>query len=407
MVESEIRRTVSVKLQLSGEERSQLKSTIEEYRWAANYILDAAWDGEAERPRMHSRQALHHQTYDSVRSETGLHSAHVQLSRDRAIEALQSVVELRDRGQRAGKPQFTSEFLDFNRKTMTISGDSVSLATLDGRQTAGLCLPDDEATPHYDYLLDSEFEPCRSTVTKRCDDWYLNVGLKRTIDVEPLESSHPGILGIDLGVTNLAVSSTGKFWNGDQIRHWRNLHQRRRRRFQQRGSRAAHENIQNLKIRFQGKIKQALHTVANEIVEEAQDYGCPVIAVEDLTGIYQPGQRWPAIGTWTYRTLVEYVRYKSIPKGIRVAAVDPKNTSKRCSSCGNVDSANRTRQRQFECKDCGYQNHADYNAAKNVGLKYLHQDQTGTDGGAPAGVRVNGGLITEDGYQKFETDKGT
>nr|WP_233488552.1 hypothetical protein [Halodesulfurarchaeum formicicum] len=38
---------------------------------------------------------------------------------------------------------------------------------------------------------------------------------------------------------------------------------------------------------------------------------------------------------------------------------------------------------------CGYENQADYNAAKNIGLRYLRRNQTGSGGGAPVGVRLN------------------
>ena len=47
----------------------------------------------------------------------------------------------------------------------------------------------------------------------------------------------------------------------------------------------------------------------------------------------------------------------------------------------------------FECLKCGYENHADYNAAKNIGLRYLRRNQTGGDEGAPVGVRLNRGMF--------------
>jgi hypothetical protein len=42
----EVRRTVPVKLDVTDEQADLLHETIDEFLWAANYVVDAAWDGE-------------------------------------------------------------------------------------------------------------------------------------------------------------------------------------------------------------------------------------------------------------------------------------------------------------------------------------------------------------------------
>ena len=49
---------------------------------------------------------------------------------------------------------------------------------------------------------------------------------------------------------------------------------------------------------------------------------------------------------------------------IRVAYINPAYTSQRCSRCGHVDARSRTIQAVFLCTSCGYEDHADLNAAK-------------------------------------------
>ena len=49
------------------------------------------------------------------------------------------------------------------------------------------------------------------------------------------------------------------------------------------------------------------------------------------------------------------------------------------------------------CQQCSYENHADYNAAKNVGLQYLRRRQSAGDGGAPVDVRLNRGTLNVSG----------
>jgi transposase len=47
--------------------------------------------------------------------------------------------------------------------------------------------------------------------------------------------------------------------------------------------------------------------------------------------------------------------------------------------------------------NCGCENRADYNAAKNIGVRYLRRNQTGGSGGAPLGVRLNSGTLNANG----------
>ena len=55
---------------------------------------------------------------------------------------------------------------------------------------------------------------------------------------------------------------------------------------------------------------------------------------------------------------------------------------------------------------CGYQNHADYNAAKNISLRYLRRIQTGDGGGAPVGVRLNRGTVNANGEYEPPASNG-
>ena len=50
----------------------------------------------------------------------------------------------------------------------------------------------------------------------------------------------------------------------------------------------------------------------------------------------------------------------------RVETVNPAFTSQRCSACGHVDSESRESQARFACTACGFADHADVNAARNI-----------------------------------------
>jgi transposase len=50
----------------------------------------------------------------------------------------------------------------------------------------------------------------------------------------------------------------------------------------------------------------------------------------------------------------------------RVEKVYPVYTSQRCSACGHMDADSRESQARFICTACGFADHADVNAAKNI-----------------------------------------
>jgi IS605 OrfB family transposase len=392
----EVRRTVPVKLDVTDAQADLLHETIDEFLWAANYVVDAAWDGEWAETRS---SVLHEQTYDEVREQTRLHSNHVQSARDRAVDALKGVVAKWSKGEYASLPTFSTPFVEYTQRNATLNDDHASLSTVKGRVTVGFVLPDKgRDTPHSEYLRSDEWEQTGATLHYRRGSFYLHVRTKADVDApEPAENGT--VLGVDLGVENIAVTSTGVFWTADELNHWRQEYVERRQSLQECGTRNAHENVQAVGRKETGRFEQYLHRVANELLDEAVESGCTVVAFEDLTDIRDRMANARKFHEWAFRRLYEYVAYKAEERGIAVEQVNPQYTSQRCSSCGFTARENRPSQDSFCCQQCGYENHADYNAAKNVGLKLLRRDQNGADGGAPVGVRLNTGMLNANGVK--------
>ncbi len=101
----------------------------------------------------------------------------------------------------------------------------------------------------------------------------------------------------------------------------------------------------------------------------------------------------PRVGV---RAVVECVKYKSELHGIDVAVVDPENTSRRCSHCGFTHPDNRDSE-AFVCLKCGYENHADYNAAKNRYCEYIHRGQKSRGGWATSQLALKSGMLNVNG----------
>jgi putative transposase len=392
----EKRRTVPVKLDADSADAALLQDTIDEFLWAANYVTRHAFEGEYVTT---SKTTLHDETYEDVRGETNLHSNHVQAARNKAAEACKSVVEKWKQGKKASMPHFTSSHLVYDHRTATFHEEYVTLATTDDRIEADYVLPDeDRDTPHSEYLFSDEYETTGAELHYRDGSWMLHIHCKTDVESDTsvqVTAENGMVLGVDLGVDNLAVTSTGTFWVGDEFDHWRREYEKRRGDLQEHGTRWAHKNIQSVGRKEEGRFKQTLHRISNDLVSEARKHGCSVIAFEELTDIRErTGASWGH--KWAFDRLYEYVEYKAAEYGIDVTQVDPENTSRRCSECGFTHPDNRDSE-DFECLKCSYENHADYNAAKNIGLRYLRRNQTGDGGGAPVGVRLNSGTLNVNG----------
>ena len=392
----EKRRTVPVRLTVNSDDAALLRDTVDEFLWAANYVTRHAFQGEYVTA---SKTTLNDDTYEDVRDDTRLHSNHVQAARNTAADACKSVVKKWENGKKASMPHFTSPHIVYDHRTATFHDEYVSLATVDGRIEADYVLPTEErGTPHAEYLFSDEYETTGAELHYTNGSWMLHIHCKT--DVEPdtseqVTTENGTVLGVDLGVHNLAVTSTGTFWTGNEFDHWRQEYETRRGDLQEHGTRWAHENIQSVGRKETGRFTMTLHRISNELVAEARSHGCSVIAFEDLTDIRErTGASWGH--KWAFNCLYEYVTYKAAEYGIKVEQVAPENTSRRCSTCGFTHPDNRENE-DFECLKCGYENHADYNAAKNIGLRYLRRNQTGSGGGAPVGVRLNSGTVNVNG----------
>jgi len=374
-----------------------LKDTIETFLWSVQYVVDHAFEGEY---IMTSKTALHNKTCDDVRVQTdGFNGGLVQAVRNKAAEACKSVVARWKQGKEASKPKFTSPHVVYDHRTATFHDEYVTLATTEGRVRANYVLPTEiRGTPHREYLFTDDYETTGAELHYRDGNWILHIHCKREVESDTSDQTtteNGAVLGVDLGVDNIAVTSTGTFWTADEFNHWHREYEKRCGDLQQCGTQWAHKAIEGVSRKQSGRFKTMLHRIVNELITEARETDCTIIAFEDLTGIRErTNASWGQ--KWAFSRLYDYVEYKTTRHGIVVEQIDPAGTSRRYSHCGFTDPTNRDGE-TFACGECGYENHADYNAAKNIGLRYLRRNQTGGDGGAPLGVRLNNGTLTVNG----------
>ncbi|MFC7047184.1 RNA-guided endonuclease InsQ/TnpB family protein [Halobacteriaceae archaeon GCM10025711] len=410
----DVRRTAVVKLAVSDEQRNALHRTVEQYLYCANRTAEYSWSDTSYTECKTNKRQVRDALYADLRQETDLQAQLVQAAIRRGVEAVKGVIERWKNGQRVSRPTFTAETMDYDTRSATFYRNKVSLATVEGRVEPSFVLPADSPTPYERYVLSENYEFRESTLRydAATDEFYLNISTRR-IDGDDAavseDAGHPDqtVLGIDLGVNSLAVASTGTFWQGDDYDHWCREFEKRRGEMQQRGTHAAHNALLRLGKREDAWRKQYIHTVANELVSEAVEHDCDVIVFEDLSGIRErlPHTKWHHV--WAFRRLFEYVSYKAPEQGVCVEQVEPNYTSQRCSrtDCGFTHEANRHGE-HFECQKCGYEVNSDYNAAKNIGLRYarnrthrLRSSPKSGTGDAQVDVRVNGGTLNGESHR--------
>ena len=118
--------------------------------------------------------------------------------------------------------------------------------------------------------------------------------------------------------------------------------------------------------------KQMLEVFVSELILLAKQNNCFVIAVENLSGIRVPNWRSKVLrylfSSWFHGKVAERLKHKAARHGIRIVAVNPKNTSRLCHVCGSKLSGSGL---YIRCKTCNKTWDRDYNAAVNIARKAL------------------------------------
>lgn len=349
-----MQRTASLKLDTTTEQSRQLTALQAAYTDACNRLVPVVVDH-----RCWNRVALHQLTYSRLRQETHLGS---QMACNAIFTVCKAYTAQRELGRiKKDAPVPTLNFrrasVHFDKHTYTLKGEAVSLYTLVGRTTVRLIIGEHQRT-----ILASGL-PTEAELVCRKGKWYFNLVIKS----EDCPVVAPGpVMGVDVGETTLAATSTGKLFGGGQLRDKRDRHLSLRRRLQFNGSQSARQLLCQVSGREQRHVTHINHETSKAIVKEALTKGASAIAMEDLTRIrdrIKAGKCMRArLHRWAWRQLQRFVQYKSQAVGIRVVYVNPAYTSQTCSQCGQMGVRRR---HQFVCS-CGLLAHSDVNGARNI-----------------------------------------
>ncbi|MEA5540510.1 transposase, partial [Limnoraphis robusta Tam1] len=185
--------TVKCKLIAPPDLTERVNETLVGFSDACNRILQVAKENNC-----WNTTKLHHLTYKPVREATGLKANHV-------CQAIRRVINQRKATKQIHKFRPTSINLDARTFKYVESEQKVGVTLKSGRVNFDLKIGG------YQIALLRGQSPTSATLSKsRKGNYYINIVVE--VPTQP-KNQTPKVLGVDLGLRDIATTSTGKSWD--------------------------------------------------------------------------------------------------------------------------------------------------------------------------------------------------
>ncbi len=231
------------------------------------------------------------------------------------------------------------------------------------------------------------------TVTKDPDGRYFASILTEDETSTPEVSFDGDILGVDVGLAHLAITSDGsKFANPKHVlRAEKNLKRKQQQLSRKQKGSNSRAKAKLLVAKAHSKTSNArkdyLHKISRRLVDENQ-----VIAVEDLhvKGMMQNHCLAKHIGDAGWGMFTNMLKYKAARAGKGYIEVNRFfASSKTCSCCLHQQDSMPLNIRTWTCDKCGVKHDRDINAAQNIRNEAIRMIAAG------AAPTANGGTVSQ------------
>lgn len=197
-------------------------------------------------------------------------------------------------------------------------------------------------------------------VIKKADGWYLSI----VTDYEIQKCDNQAEVGIDLGITQFAVTSDGQYFENirttEKYAKQLRIEQRslaRKKRFSKNFYKQV-EVIKKLYLKIQRTREDYLHKVSRELANNYQTVFLEDLKVSEMIQNKLYSKNILDVSWYKFKT---YLEYKT-----DVIKVDPKYTSQECNNCGHISKENRKTQANFKCVECDHEGNADFEASITI-----------------------------------------
>ena len=386
--------TAKLKLHTTPEQFAALRATQLAYRDSLNFVSQYAFA----QGKISNAVRLHDGTYDEVRTRYHLHSqmaCSVPRQVGATYKALWTKVQQNADARKAGytkkrykgldkAPKYVSPTLTYQyKKDFSFKAKQhISVLTLDGR----VIVPYTGYQKHMALIQHgAQIGAAKLWYDKPNKAFSLLVSLEIE-RADPTPEMHTSVVGVDVGVRYLAVTSDTKgacsFHSGKGVVPKANHYARLRKRLQKKGTRSATRRLVAISGRERRLKQDANHVVSKRILDA---HPSSLIGLEHLTDIRERTKRRhgkkatkkqrkanAASSQWSFAALQSMIAYKALLSGSMAITVDAHYTSKACPRCGHTCDANRPKHGLlFVCQNCHYTLHADLVGARNIVMRTL------------------------------------
>lgn len=386
--------TAKLKLEVTQEQKEQLRVTSLAYRNALNYTSGVAF----EMGKTHNGTKIQKEVYYILREQFKLPSqmaCNVPRQVGGTYKSLRTKLKQNEEAIRAGRtkrrykgldkpPKYVSRTctLNYQRDYSFVKDQKVSVITLDGRIKVNY----QSYSKHLEMINSgvARIGTAKLWYSKPTKTYYLLISME--VEVPELTSSDINrVMGVDVGQRYIAVTADtqnkAQFFSGKQVRHKASRYVKARKSLQRKDTRSATKRLVALSGRERRFIADTNHCVAKEVVTPST-----LIGLENLTHIRErtsPRKKGKKASKkqrkansnkarWSFAELHSFIDYKAVLSGSLAVKVDAHYTSQACPCCGHTSKENRPNKGlTFVCQQCGYTLHADLIGARNVALRVL------------------------------------
>lgn len=336
--------TLQIKLLPTQEQFVSLKNTLIEANTACNEISQTAWN-----KKVFNQFKLHKEVYHPIKSSFNLSAQMVV----RCISKVTDAYKLDRKVKREFRPLGA---ITYDARILSYTKDGISLWSVDGRLKGVKFV-----CHNTNYLLYIKGEA--DLVYKKGKFYLFQTVEVPEEDVKDIES----FIGCDFGQTDICTLSDGTNFNSNQLKKVRKKYSKVRASVQSKGTKGSKKLLKRLSGRERSFVTISNHTISKQIVAKAKKEN-KGIAIEDLSRIRFTAKpkskaQKTELNRWSFYQLRQFLTYKSLLNGVKLAVIPPAYTSQTCSTCLHIG---KRVAKKFTCENCGNISDADHNAAKNI-----------------------------------------
>jgi transposase len=258
---------------------------------------------------------------------------------------------------------------------LEVSDDSsfdywLKISTLDFRKL--LLVPVKLAKYHHQVLAGKTINSSVQ-LNKRDDGWWLTLTYDEVVAVQT--ESDASVIGIDVGVANFLTTSDGRHYG---TFHGKLCEQQKRDREKSRHKAKLRACLKKKGVeklpstrsksgqRLIRHVKQKINRAVNQCFVEHPDAQFAYEQLSVATMKHKARAMNAYMRASNLAHIPKQIAWNAAKRGIQVTRVKSAYSSQECSMCHYPDRANRPDQQTFCCQVCGYEAHADVNAATNI-----------------------------------------